>query len=550
MARIVPGVQVTVVKDVVPQQLAPSGVLGLVGVTEKVPEGRPVQRASDWGRFVELFGIGTGYSLPEARQAIDNGVFQVVVSPVQGAAAATLSAAGLPFGLTARSGGTWANGLRVRVTGRKTATGNSFDLEIQRPGTNEWESHRQLTTTPGSNYVVDALASRSAIAQVSRGTNLVVVAEKPLAAGERQVLVQQDETNTAIITLVARASGPALRVKTETDEKGVSTVTLWKKAQSAADFSVLATLKGLRFPGSETALVQELKRHKDAEQLDFAVAAVGWPTDGDQYAFTGGADADSAAYAAALQRLKDEPDVDLVLAGVQDFRDTARLTRIYGDVISHCNLMAADCKGRIGFGQVPPGMAARDAADLGRSVLSDRFVLVAPNGTVGAVTGMVGSLPYNQSPTFKRVSGLGQLATAPGLDDQNTLVAASVATVAYEASKGLVVLRGLTTDGDQINVRRIADHAVRGVKMIGDLFIGTLNTEAGRGALKQKLTEFLLQMQKETAIVPSTDGSDPAFKVNVYSSQADFALGIVRVDLAVRPVRAIDYIYATIQIQT
>jgi len=49
--------------------------------------------------------------------------------------------------------------------------------------------------------------------------------------------------------------------------------------------------------------------------------------------------------------------------------------------------------------------------------------------------------------------------------------------------------------------------------------------------------------------VPSTDGSDPAFKVNVYSSQADFALGIVRVDIAVRPVRAIDYIYATIQIQ-
>ncbi len=98
-------------------------------------------------------------------------------------------------------------------------------------------------------------------------------------------------------------------------------------------------------------------------------------------------------------------------------------------------------------------------------------------------------------------------------------------------------------------MRRVADHAVRGVKTIGELFIGRLNNEEGRGALKQKLVEFLVQMQKEGAIVPSTDGTDPAFKVSVYSSQQDFAQGIVRVDLAVRPVRAIDYIYATVLVQ-
>jgi hypothetical protein len=37
--------------------------------------------------------------------------------------------------------------------------------------------------------------------------------------------------------------------------------------------------------------------------------------------------------------------------------------------------------------------------------------------------------------------------------------------------------------------------------------------------------------------------------VDVYSSQLDFAQGIVRVDMAVRPVRAIDYIYATVTVQ-
>jgi hypothetical protein len=113
-----------------------------------------------------------------------------------------------------------------------------------------------------------------------------------------------------------------------------------------------------------------------------------------------------------------------------------------------------------------------------------------------------------------------------------------------------VVVRGLTTDGDQISVRRVADRAVRGVKMIGDLFIGRLNNESQRGALREKLVEFLVQMEKDGAIVPSTDRRDPAFKVNVYSSQDDFVKGIVRVDMAVRPVRAIDYIYATVLVQT
>jgi hypothetical protein len=276
------------------------------------------------------------------------------------------------------------------------------------------------------------------------------------------------------------------------------------------------------------------------------VGSAGWPLDGER-AFAGGADADASAYSAALLRLRDEPDVDMVLAALQDFSDQDKVVKVYGEVIGHCNVMSADCKGRLGLGQAPPSATARDTVELAKTLMSDRFVLVSPPGTVGAVAGMIGSLAYYESPTFKRVAGLGRQMV--GLDDQNTLVGGGVVTVSTEPSKGVVVLRGLTTDGDQINVRRVADHAVRGVKMLGDLFIGSLNTETGRNALRQKLSEFLLQMEKEGALVPSTDGSDPAFKVNVYSSQADFALGIVRVDIAVRPVRAIDYIYATIQIQ-
>ncbi|HLT36432.1 MAG TPA: phage tail sheath C-terminal domain-containing protein, partial [Enhygromyxa sp.] len=262
----------------------------------------------------------------------------------------------------------------------------------------------------------------------------------------------------------------------------------------------------------------------------------------------GGADAAVSAYTDALGELVDVQDVDLVIASVQDLSNQ-RAAQIYGAVISHCELMSADAKGRLGFGQVPPANDLEANVDLVGSLISDRFALFAPHGVLGAAVGRIGSLPYFHSPTFKTLAGLGQLEPSLRVEAQQSYLKAKIVPVAELPGRGNVVVRGLTTDGDQINVRRVADRAVRGVKQIGELFIGKLNTEDGRNALKQKLNEFLLQMASESAIVPSTDGSDPAFKLDVFSTQADFALGIVRVDMAIRPVRAIDYIYATVLVQ-
>jgi hypothetical protein len=67
--------------------------------------------------------------------------------------------------------------------------------------------------------------------------------------------------------------------------------------------------------------------------------------------------------------------------------------------------------------------------------------------------------------------------------------------------------------------------------------------------MRQQIIGMLLQMERDGAIVPSTDGKDPAFKVDVFSTQADFANGIVRVGMSIRPVRAIYYIYTEIAVQ-
>jgi hypothetical protein len=129
------------------------------------------------------------------------------------------------------------------------------------------------------------------------------------------------------------------------------------------------------------------------------------------------------------------------------------------------------------------------------------------------------------------------------------LITGNVTAINEKRGLGIIVVKGLLTSGRQINVQRTADKAVREVKAISDKYIGLLNSDGARNALRQQIIALFLQMEKDGALVPSTDGKDPAFFVNVYSTQTDFATGIVRVDIAIRPVRAIDYIYATILVK-
>lgn len=480
--RIIPGVQVAVIKEVVPPQLSPSGVLGLIGITENIPE--TTERAASWNTFIETFGPASAYSMPDARQAIENGVFELVVCPTQAGEGEKAFVEiekqseskkkskkdSCAFILEARAAGPWANQLKVKVRSYtvnrlkndKNEEIDVFDLEMQIPHTQDYEKHRNLTMDEGEpNNVATILQDHSSIAVV--------------------------------------------------------------KADSMAKPEALKT--------------------------------------SDQYVFTGGKDASATAYIKAVQKLINEPDVDMVLASIQDITTGAdkkksdktnaaiNATNIYSTIISHCNTLSEESKGRIGFGQIPVWASPEEAVKMVEGLNSDRFVLLAPCGVAGAVAGMIGGLNYFHSPTFKTLSGLGAYSSGLGVEEQRTLLRAHVVPVVKERGRGIIVLRGLTTDGDQISVRRVADRAVRGVKMIGELFIGRLNTEDGRNSLKQKLVEFLMQMEKENAIVPSTDGTDPAFKINVYSSQADFAQGIVRIDMAVRPVRAIDFIYATVLVQ-
>jgi hypothetical protein len=213
--------------------------------------------------------------------------------------------------------------------------------------------------------------------------------------------------------------------------------------------------------------------------------------------------------------------------------------------------MAELARNRIGLGSVTASEDGKVTSILDHAddVRSDHFILCVPAGSEGAVAGLLGRQLFFESPTFKTIAALG---VPPGryTDAQLTqLVAGKLLVVNRRRGLGVIVIKGLLTSGRQINVQRTANKAVRDVAAIGKQYIGLLNNEGARNALKQQVFAMLLQMELDGAIVPSTDGTSPAFSVDVHSSQADFANGIVRVDIALRPVRAADNILGSVLIQ-
>lgn len=451
MARVIPGVEIKVIKEIVPGQLNPSGVVGMMGATEKGDPLVPTPLTS-YREFANAFGSSDQFAMTrDVKQAFQNGVFEVVVVSLSGKGGekASLILKGKDGSdtvqLTASAGGEPGNRIKVKVE----------------PG-----------STPDSAKLF-----------IGDGVNVVEIWDN--------LVMDKKSENNLVKFLNAN-----------------STLVIAKDLKSSA-----------KFPGNNPVEVET--------------------------ALSGGTQGVIAKedYEAGLEMLETMPDVDIVIA--PDVTDPA----IHALIEAHCMKVSIEAKNRIGFGTVAKGESVKDICNRTTNIASDRFVLVAPFGYLGAVAGVVSRLSYFESPTFKPLSGIAKLDRIYMPSEQMELLKAGVIPLDAQKGRGIIVVKGISTSKEQISVTRIADHSVRGVKNISDLFIGTLNNESGRTALKGTLSGFLSGMEKEGSIVPSTDGTEPSFLLDVYSSQMDFSQGIVRVDMAVRPVRAMDYIYATIKVE-
>ncbi|HEX8001071.1 MAG TPA: phage tail sheath C-terminal domain-containing protein [Mycobacteriales bacterium] len=565
---VVPGVRVDAKFDVLPPQPAAAGVLGAVGIVDLVPPGDGLAGVTRLAELREIFGPGTPVTMPQVVHAFANGVREVVVSPVLGGRAARLTLNnrnGVPaVHLRARSAGAWANGgaepssgLRAEVRETTDAEGKALrvSLRLYLDG-RQVESFADLRVAPGEpDDLVTTINTRSAyVVAVDPGVDGTLPAAKEEtfdATKASPAITFRSAADKPLFDVVpaegATANGlrVALTVTDNTIGIDVHQSGLQERHRGMTldpdDDDYLPVVLATRSRLIRTRILSSLAP-------DAALpAAVTVPA-----AFAEGESPSVDAYRTAVDRLAEDTRIDLVLAAVEPRRAAADVRQIHQALLGHAVAMTDAGAPRIAFGSIAPDEKAVSAVrDHASVVRNRRFVLVSPAGAEGAVAGLVARLDQHESPTFKQVSLLDVAAARYRESELNQLLGPTVNALVVQdrRGRGVVVLKGIDTTGDQISVTRVADQAIRETKAIAENFIGELNSDTARVALKQQLIAMFTRLERAGAIVPSTDGEDPAFRVDVYSTQQDFAQGIVRIDIAVRPVRAIDYVYATIRVK-
>lgn len=560
-ALVVPGVRVEARFDVLPPLPAPSGILGAAGIVDRMPPGDGLTGVTKVSELREIFGPGIESSMPEVAQALANGASEAVISPVLGGSPAKLTlnnkSGTAAVELRCRSNGTWGNNLAAEV--RETTSGNDIvrvSLKFYLAGALV-ESFDDLQLGEGSpDYLFDTINRRSRY----------VVAVDPAFAGD-DIDIPADLTPafTDDVALVEGAGGVDLfrMLPAEGVETSGLTVTVKKGSTSNIDIDVFQNGLQEQFrdltlnPDSASFLPDALLTQsrflrvrpvKSLTGQDAFPKATGAPVK-----FKDGTSPSPADYKDAIERLSEDTRIDLVLASIEPGRSEADVHLIHQALVAHAVVMADKGAPRIAFGSV----TAKEQKDLtlirnhASLVRNRRFVLVSPPHAEGAVAGLIGRMSPKDSPTFKNVPLFGVAPARYSESELNRLLGptTNLLVVQDRAGRGVVVLKGIDTTGDQISVTRVADNCIRETKAIAENFIGQLNTDDARVALKQQIISTFIRLEREGALVPSTDGTDPAFVVDVYSTQQDFAQGIVRIDIAVRPVRSIDYIYATIRVK-
>jgi hypothetical protein len=188
---------------------------------------------------------------------------------------------------------------------------------------------------------------------------------------------------------------------------------------------------------------------------------------------------------------------------------------------------------------------------LGHNLASDRLIFVAPGmraldtaanqevtlpGTysAAALAGLISSFDPEVSPTNKTldVDSLEYIFDAAHLTEmvQNRILA-------LESRTGFRVVKGITTDTGafrQITTRRIVDYAKFGVRSAAEPYIGLLNDERVRGALRATINSFLTDMVNAEML--------ESYELDVSATRDEEIQGIVRVTMSLQPVFSIDFI--------
>jgi hypothetical protein len=555
-------VSVTASFDVLPPLPAAAGILGVVGVVDRPPARAGLIGVTRVSELQDQLGPGTIASMPEVVHALSSGAREVVVSPVAGGAASRASlvnTAGDPaVRLRARSKGAWGEQLRADVRAVTNAAGDVVRVTLRLLlGGKEVERFDDLVVEPGQPLdlfeVVNARSNYVVAVEPGFEGDEPKAGDYPLDEDGTVAVPQKGAPATMLMDIGAISgvdpTGVTVRISGSGDETVVEVLRNGARQELFEDLTmdpdsarhlpaVLAT---------ESRFVRVTGRSSLAEGARLPRATTA-PVE-----FSEGSSPSVEDYREAIELLAEDPRIDLVLAAFEPALEAEQVVQIHQTLLAHAVAMTDSGAPRIAFGSVTAAEADSldSIRDHAAAVRNRRFVLVAPPGAAGVVAGLIGRMEPEESPTFKSAPLLGIPPATFRESELNRLLGPStnVLVVQRREGRGVIVLKGIDTSGDQISVTRVADRCIRETKAISENFIGRLNSADAREALKQQLIATFTRLERSGALVPSTDGADPAFTVDVYSTQQDFAQGIVRVDIAVRPVRSIDYVYATIRVK-
>ncbi len=187
----------------------------------------------------------------------------------------------------------------------------------------------------------------------------------------------------------------------------------------------------------------------------------------------------------------------------------------------------AQDEGRLVF--VGPGVKVNDAA-------SGREVTLPGTYTAAAVAGRISSLDPHVSPTNKTIN-VNDLETVFNGTELEQLVLGRV--MALESRNGAIrILKGITTSTNtawaQVTTRRIVDYARFGVRAAANPFIGKLNNDRVRQAMKGSINSLLADMVEREMLI--------SYDLDVSATRDQQIRGIAQVTMTLRPTFSIDYI--------
>lgn len=526
------------------------GNVGMIGTASKGPIGKPVILGSfpeARARFGEpdpwIDGKNDELTLVRGlEQAFRHGATTVIAVRVAKAGAAKAATYALKKGtdtvvtLTAKTEGTWGNDLEINVT---DADEHAFieDEAHDFPGTTKLDHGNVINSarnrvrlfTPADGLtrsleIVYTGTPTSGQVKIDPTTGDLSFDAAPPAGAELTASYVVSKTAAVKVTLRLGTAREVYTVVSGNDlEADVKRLSAWVDAKADGTH-------GGKLPD------------KSASADLFAVFGTGSNVKGENGAV--GAD-----YNAGLDALLNEPVHILVAAGQNES---------FGDELAaHCELASSDDVKRDRIALVGSDLGTSIDDLLGHTLNSPRLIYAAPgikaNDSAASPPAEVTlSAAYTAAALAGRLAGFAphisltnKVLNVGGLEKKYTqaelkqLVLARV--LALEERDGFRVVKGITTSTNtawhQITTRRIVDFAKFGVRAAANPFIGRLNNDRVRGALRTAINGFLAEMVADEKLV--------SYELAVTATRDQEIRGIVEVTMTLLPTFSIDFIKVT-----